>query len=116
MNLIAACWTTAGNVRPDDGDEISPWLFEDRVRATAQAGFTGFGILHADLVATRDRIGLPAMRSILDDNGITVVEFEVLTNWFTDDARRVTVTALGNTRWHSRSKAAVPAAQSATAW
>ena len=88
MNLIAACWTTAGNVRPDDGDEISPWLFEDRVRATAQAGFTGFGILHADLVATRDRIGLPAMRSILDDNGITIVEFEVLTNWFTDDARR----------------------------
>jgi sugar phosphate isomerase/epimerase len=88
MKLIAACWTTAGNVRPGDKVEVSPWAFEDRVRATAQAGFTGFGILHADLVATRERIGLSAMKSILDDNSITTVEFEVLTDWFTEDARR----------------------------
>jgi sugar phosphate isomerase/epimerase len=86
--IIATCWTTAGNVRPGDSSEVSPWLFEDRVKAVAEAGFTGFGLLHADVVATRDRIGYPAMRSILADNGIAVVELEVITNWFTDDARR----------------------------
>ena len=83
LNLF---WTTAG-ICPGDG-EISPRDFTDRVRSAARAGFTGIGLWHTDLEHVLVHRSLREMRSILDDNGMTQLELEFLTDWFVDGARR----------------------------
>lgn len=83
MNLF---WTTAG-VFPGVGD-ISRYDFKDRVRAAARAGFKGIGIWHTDLEHIMYHLTLKEMKKILDDNGITYVELEFLTDWFLDGARK----------------------------
>jgi sugar phosphate isomerase/epimerase len=102
VDLVATYWTVAGAVRPNDPSEVSPWSFEDRVAAAAAAGFTGFGILHQDLVATRNRIGLGAMKAVLDDHGMTTVELEVLLDWFAYGPRR----QISDAMWHDFASAA----------
>lgn len=86
--LIATCWTTAGNAAPLKDDEVSPLDIRDRIDAAAAAGWEGFGIVHADLAATRSEPGWPAIRSMLDDHGFAHVELEFLNEWWTDDHRR----------------------------
>lgn len=86
--LIAAHWTSAGAAVPLSADERSPVAFEARVAAASRAGFRGFGLLHADLVAVRDDLGYAAMRSVLADHGMEVVELEMLGDWWTDGPRR----------------------------
>jgi sugar phosphate isomerase/epimerase len=81
MDILATCWTTAGNVRPTARPDVSPWPFEDRVHAAAVAGFTGFGIGRSDLVVARDRLGYPTMAKILEDAGMTFVEIEAVMRW-----------------------------------
>jgi sugar phosphate isomerase/epimerase len=79
--LIASYWTIAG-VFPGRAVEYSRFDFEDRVRALSAAGFAGLGIWHADLEHIRERRTLADMKRILDDNGMTHVEVEFLTDWF----------------------------------
>lgn len=86
--LIASCWTTAGDAAPLRGDEISPLDLRTRIEAASRAGWRGFGILHADLAANQDTHGWPTLRSILDDNGIAHVELEFLNDWWTGGDRR----------------------------
>jgi sugar phosphate isomerase/epimerase len=86
--LLASCWTTAGNAAPMTADERSPFALADRIEAAAAAGYTGFGIVHADLVEARRQPGYTALRQMLDDNGITHVEVEMLSDWYMAGRRR----------------------------
>jgi sugar phosphate isomerase/epimerase len=62
--------------------------FKDRVEAASRAGFTGFGIWHADLERVQQEYSLKDMKQILNDNGIRHVELEFLTDWFLDGERK----------------------------
>jgi len=86
--LIASCWTTAGPASPLDADQRSPIPFATRVAISADAGFAGFGITHADIVDLGNTIGLMEARDILRDNGIQFVELEMLMDWFTTGQSR----------------------------
>jgi len=86
VDLMCLYWTTAG-VYPGQG-EISRLDFKDRVLAAAKAGFTGMGIWHTDLEHILVHRTLKEMKTILDDNGITHLELEFLTDWFLDGARK----------------------------
>ncbi|MBI9049203.1 MAG: sugar phosphate isomerase/epimerase [Anaerolineaceae bacterium] len=83
MNLF---WTTAG-IFPGQA-EISRFDFIDRVAATANAGFKGIGIWHADLEHILQFHTLKGMKRILDDHGIKYVELEFLNDWFLEGARK----------------------------
>jgi sugar phosphate isomerase/epimerase len=88
-NILATCWTWAGDAAPARGDETSPVPIARRIQAVADSGWTGVNLVHADLAAIRDDIGLPTLKTMLDDHGITTVEVEFITNWWTDgDMRR----------------------------
>jgi sugar phosphate isomerase/epimerase len=88
MQLVASYWTLAGGAEPHTDHEYSEFGFQQRVSAAAEAGFTGFGIWHADLEHTLQSLSLRQMRRILDDNGITYVELEFLTDWWFQDGER----------------------------
>ncbi len=83
IELLASYWTLAGT-DPHTDREYSPYDFETRVAAAARAGFTGFGIWHADLEHSVQKYSLKEMKNILDDNGIKHVELEFLGGWFLD--------------------------------
>ncbi len=88
IELIATYWTIAGDVYPMAPNEISPFPFEKRVEVAAKVGYRGLGLLHADLMAVSNRLGLPEMRRILDDNGIDHVELELLSDWYAEGRAR----------------------------
>lgn len=87
-HLLATCWTTAGDAAPDRPDQGSPLGLRERAEAAAAAGFTGFGLVYADLLQYEHRYGLAGVRSILDDSGLSYIEVEALTDWWTDGAVR----------------------------
>lgn len=84
VDLLASYWTLAVGAEPHTDHEFSTSSFEERVASAAKAGFTGFGIWHADLEHTLARLSLPDMRRVLDDHGIRHVELEFLSDWFLD--------------------------------
>jgi sugar phosphate isomerase/epimerase len=88
VELVAAYWTISGDVWPFAENEISPFPFAERVEAAAKAGYKGVGLIHADLQATREKIGLKEMRRILDANGMPHVELEFITHWFSSGELR----------------------------
>jgi sugar phosphate isomerase/epimerase len=83
-NILATCWTWAGDAAPARGDETSPVEIGHRIEAVATAGWQGVGIVHADLAKIRSEIGLEKLSEMLEANGITIVELEFITNWWTD--------------------------------
>ena len=85
--LLASYWTISCGV-PHTDREYSPFDFQDRVESAARAGFTGFGIWHADLEHVLCQHTLKEMKQILDDNGIEHVELEFLTDWFLEGERK----------------------------
>lgn len=86
--FLATCWTTAGDAAPDQNDQRSPLSLRERVEAAAEAGFKGFGLLYADLVEAEREYGLAGVRSLFADNGISHIELELLTDWWTEGPRR----------------------------
>jgi len=86
--LLVSAWTSAGAALPLSADERSPHDFIERVKAASDAGFTGFGLLHADLGPAIERHGLDEMRTILVDHGIRHLELEMLGNGFALGAPR----------------------------
>ena len=86
--LLATCWTSAGNAAPDRGDEVSPVDLRTRIETAAEVGWEGFGLLHADLAIAQRTIGLQELRRVFDGAGIRHVELEVLPWWWTTDERR----------------------------
>ena len=87
VELLASYWTISCGL-PHTDREYSPFDFRDRVEAAARAGFTGFGIWHADLEHVLRQHTLREMKQILDDNGIGHVELEFLTDWFLEGERK----------------------------
>jgi sugar phosphate isomerase/epimerase len=83
VDLLASYWTISCGL-PHTDREFSPFDFRDRVESAARAGFTGFGIWHADLAHVLKTRPLREMKQILDDNGIRHLELEFLTDWFLD--------------------------------
>lgn len=87
-DLLATCWTSAGDVVPGRNGDVSPLTVEERVAAVAKAGYRGFGIAAPDLAVVRDTIGYPALTQLLDENGLRHVEVEYLQDWWTRGDRR----------------------------
>jgi sugar phosphate isomerase/epimerase len=84
--LIATCWTSAGNIAPLSNPETSPVPIGERLEAIASTGWAGFGLAYDDLVAARDSIGFSGLARLIDQAGFRHVEVELLTNWW-DDSR-----------------------------
>ncbi|MEW1823812.1 sugar phosphate isomerase/epimerase family protein [Arthrobacter sp. NPDC080031] len=82
--LIATCWTSAGNIAPLNTPEISPVPIGERLEAIASTGWAGFGLAYDDLVAARDTIGFSGLKNLIDQAGFRHVEVELLTNWWDD--------------------------------
>jgi sugar phosphate isomerase/epimerase len=80
--LLAAYYTISGDVYPSGPSEVSPFAFQHRVEAAAKAGYTGIGLVHADLMAVIDKSGFREAKHILEANGIRHIEFEFLTDWY----------------------------------
>ncbi|MFE4227833.1 sugar phosphate isomerase/epimerase family protein [Arthrobacter sp. NPDC056886] len=80
--LVASCWTSAGNVAPLQSPETSPVAIADRIEAIAGTGWSGFGLAHDDLADARSTLGFPALRSLIDDAGLRYVEVELLSGWW----------------------------------
>src|SRR6266540_5818280 len=87
-DLLATCWTTAGDAAPLRGDERSPVPLRERIEAAAAAGFRGMGLVHPDLAVAEREYGMSGIRSTLEDNGLIHLELELLTNWWTDGPLR----------------------------
>lgn len=88
-DLLATCWTTAGDVCPSGNDTISRWSLTDRIEATARAGYAGTGFWLGDLDAWHDRGGdYATLRRHVSDAGLGIVELEFLTDWFARGDRR----------------------------
>jgi sugar phosphate isomerase/epimerase len=88
QDLLATCWTTAGNAAPLRGDERSPLPLRERVEAAAAAGFRGVGLKDVDLRVAEREHGMAGIRSLLDDNGLVHLELELLTDWWADGPPR----------------------------
>jgi sugar phosphate isomerase/epimerase len=86
--LLATCWTSAGDAASDRSDLRSPLDLRERIEAASAAGFTGFGLLSADLPAAEEKYGLPGIRAMLDDNGIVDLELEGIPYWWDDGPRK----------------------------
>ncbi|MER5531958.1 sugar phosphate isomerase/epimerase [Streptomyces sp. NPDC002677] len=87
-DLLATCWTTAGDADPIGNDQRSPLSLRERAEAASAAGFKGFGLLHADLLVAEREHGLAGIRSIFEDNGLAHIELEALAGWWADGPRR----------------------------
>lgn len=84
--LIATCWTSAGNIAPLSNPETSPVPLGERLAAIASTGWAGFGLAHDDLVAAKDSIGFSGLKGLINQAGFRHVEVELLNNWW-DDSR-----------------------------
>ncbi len=86
--LLATCWSSAGDAASDRTDLRSPLTLRERIEAASAAGFSGFGLLSADLPAAEREYGLSGIRAMLDDNGIVDLELEGIPYWWEDGPRR----------------------------
>ncbi|MHA3685107.1 sugar phosphate isomerase/epimerase family protein [Leucobacter sp. HY1908] len=87
--LLATCWTTAGTALPLPDRSRSPIALAERIAATAQGGWQGFGLVHADLEAYLAGPGtLADLGSMLADHGIKHLELELIENWWANDDRQ----------------------------
>ncbi len=82
--LIATCWTSAGDIAPLNTPETSPVPIGERLEAIASTGWAGFGLAYDDLVAARDTIGFSGLKNLIHQAGFRHVEVELLTNWWDD--------------------------------
>ena len=74
--LLATCWTSAGDAASDRPDLRSPLPLRERIEAASAAGFRGFGLLSDDLPAAVAEYGLTGIRAMLADNGMVHLELE----------------------------------------
>lgn len=82
VELLATCWTTAGDAAPLRGDEVSPHTLQERIECASAAGFNGIGLVYADIVRARDTYSFPVVRRMCDDAGIVHREIEFLVDWW----------------------------------
>jgi sugar phosphate isomerase/epimerase len=84
-DLLATCWTTAGDAVPLPGRDNSPIPLETRISQAAEAGFTGFGLVHNDLEVYLREGDLDTLHKLFEDKGMKFVELEFLTDWWQVD-------------------------------
>jgi sugar phosphate isomerase/epimerase len=84
---LGSFWTLAVGADPL-GDQRCLHDFRMRVEVAAQAGFTGMGFWHADILEIRKSYSFEDMKHILDANGIINIEVEWLLDWFCSGARK----------------------------
>jgi sugar phosphate isomerase/epimerase len=89
IELLASFWTIAGDCYPMGPSEIATFPLRDRVEAAAEAGYTGMGFAHQDLMHNASLIGWRGIKRLLDDHGIIHVEVEFLGDWFETGQKRV---------------------------
>ena len=82
--LVASCWTSAGDAAPLRNPETSPVPIAERIEAIAATGWSGFGLAHDDLAAARSTLGFHGLRKLIDDAGLRYVEVEFLSDWWDD--------------------------------
>ena len=87
-DLLATCWSSAGDAASDRTDLRSPLTLRERIEAASAAGFRGFGLLSDDLPAAVAEFGLTGIRAMLADNGIVHLELEGIPYWWDDGPRR----------------------------
>lgn len=93
-NLLANCWTHAGDVDPFRGAHgrrhWSAWSIERRTEKLSDVGFEAIGLFHDDLIHILDEefrdeedrnAALERLDTVLSENGIDTVELEFLTEW-----------------------------------
>lgn len=88
IELVATCWTTAGDAFPEEGHEVSPIPLETRIAEVASAGFRGIGLLDHDLRQFLLGADLQDLRGMLDQYGLGIVELEFLGGWWKPDSER----------------------------
>lgn len=86
--LIASCWISAGDAAPGRPDERSPLPMAERIASIAQTGWSGIGLVHADLVQARDTIGYAELSRLIREAGIDIVEVEFLNGWWATGPER----------------------------
>ena len=86
--ILATYWTIAGDCYPNGETEVSPFAFETRVAAAAEAGYGGIGLVHQDIQHVRETLGFRRMRAILDAHNMRDLEVEIFSDWFADGERR----------------------------
>ena len=86
--LLATCWTHAGDSMPVDGHRLSPLDLRVRAESVAAAGFTGIGFTIDDLEAATPAYDLQQVKRICDDLGLVHLEVELLENWWTTGSAR----------------------------
>ena len=82
--LIATCWTSAGDAAPLRASERSPLDPLDRVREVAATGWAGLGFVLDDLRAVRETIGYERLAEEIADAGLRHVEVELCSDWWKD--------------------------------
>lgn len=88
IELIASYWTIAGDTYPGAASEISPFTLQARAEAASKAGWKGMGLVHTDILHWIERLGLPTVREIFQDNGMKHLEVEFLIDWHLACERR----------------------------
>lgn len=84
--LLATCWTHAGDSLPIPGRDLSPFDVRTRAEAVARTGFTGIGFTIEDLRVSSLK---PAeIRLLCDDLGLIHTEVELLGDWWSSGQRR----------------------------
>ena len=86
--LMATCWSSAGDAASDRSDLRSPLALRERIEAASSAGFRGFGLLSDDLPAAVESTALSGIAKILADNGIDRLELEGIPYWWENGPRR----------------------------
>ena len=81
-DLVATCWTSAGNVGPLDTSEASPIPVLERVRAVGATGWMGMGLVYDDLLVVQDTIGFAELRRHAHAAGLRHLEVELATGWW----------------------------------
>ncbi len=88
IELLATCWTHAGDAMPVAGRHLSPLGLRARAEAVAAAGFTGIGFTLDDLEAAGATHGLQQVGQLCDDLGLVHREIELLEHWWADGELR----------------------------
>ena len=70
VELLATCWTHAGDAVPVPGRRLSPLDLRARAEAVAAAGFTGIGFTIDDLEPPTPTYDLRQVKQICDDLGL----------------------------------------------
>lgn len=82
--LLATCWTTAGDALPLSERETSRLDLLERIEKAASAGYRGFGVFMPDLSVALLTYSWAQIRGFIEDHGVRHVEIELLTDWFAD--------------------------------